>query len=110
MKVQLLGAQGTRILWTTDHTDHRVRDKKAIQLSGPQPAPSNNPLFSGWAPKPYLYIELTSFCPAPYINNFLDSEVSLIIDMFFAESCRANVFVFFYVLVDCVVIRLWLFS
>ena len=39
----------------------------------------------------------------------LDSEVSLNIGVFFAESCAANVFVFFYVLVDRVVIRLCLF-
>ena len=57
MKVQLLGAQGTRILVTTDRIDHRVREKKVIQLSGTQPEASNNPFLSGWACKPYLYIE-----------------------------------------------------
>ena len=56
MKVKLSGAQGTRILGTADRTDHRVREKKTIQPSGPQPESSNNPLFSGWACKPYLYI------------------------------------------------------
>ena len=57
MKVKLSGAQGTRILGTTDRIDHRVREKKVIQPSGPQPEPSNNPPFSRWAGKPYLYIE-----------------------------------------------------
>ena len=57
VKVKLSGAQGTRILGTTDRTDHKVREQKVIQLSGPQPGASNDPHFSGWAPKPYLYIE-----------------------------------------------------
>ena len=59
VKVKLSGAQGTRILGTTDRIDHRVREKKVIQHGGPQPGASNDPHFSGWAPKPYLYIELT---------------------------------------------------
>ena len=57
MKVELSGAQGTRIIGTPDRIDRREREKKAIQLSGPQPGPSNNPQKCGWAPKPYLYIE-----------------------------------------------------
>ena len=57
VKVQLLGAQGTRRFGTTNRIDRRVREKKTIQLSAPQPGASNNPLFSGWACKPYLYIE-----------------------------------------------------
>ena len=52
-----MSAQGTRKLETTDRIDHKVREKKVIQLGGPQPESSNNPLFSGWACKPYLYIE-----------------------------------------------------
>ena len=52
-----MGAQGTRILETTDRTHQRVHEKKVIQPSAPQPGPSDNPLFSGWACKPYLYIE-----------------------------------------------------
>ena len=56
-----MSAQGTRKLETTDRIDHKVREKKVIQLGGPQPESSNNPLFSGWACKPYLYIELTLF-------------------------------------------------
>ena len=40
---------------------------------------------------------------------FLDSEVYLRIDVLFAESCRANVFAFFYVLAVFAVIRLCLF-
>ena len=88
-----MGAQGTRILGTADRIDHRVRDRKAIQLSAPQPEASNNPLFSGWACKPYLYIELTSFSPAPYINNFLDSDAYLSIDVSLLIAGWASKFV-----------------
>ena len=60
VKVMLSGAQGTHIFWTTDRTDHRVREKKAIQPSAPQPVAYNDPQFSGWAPEPYLYKESNS--------------------------------------------------
>ena len=56
MKVKLSGAQGVCILGTTDRTDHRVREKKVVQPSGPQPNPSNNPLFPvGLLSPTYLY-------------------------------------------------------
>ena len=38
----------------------RVREKKAIQPSAPQPGAFNDHQFSGWAPEPYLYIECNS--------------------------------------------------